>query len=137
MKTIKPSQQMPSAVSSHDRVKSWERAVIYNPEERMFSIKTIKKVKDIEKGKQVILTSSRRFNWLPDKRRHLLKCPLPPQKYVDVFLEGADTAQCTATAGHYPQNDALYVGRIGLGNIGIVNGIYRKSGHLRWLYVEI
>jgi hypothetical protein len=116
------------------RSRSWERAIIYNPDEQTLRIK---KVKKIEKGK-VHLHPNRdhALKCTSDSTTKYTSCRLPSQSNcVNVFVNRNDSEDFEVTTTGGEDEKHIFIGRLNLEKLGLKDQFSRFLGQLRTLYI--
>jgi len=97
--------------------RSWERAIIYNPDEGTLKIR---KVKKIERDSTTKYTS----------------CRLPSQSNcVNVFVNRNDSEDFEVTTTGGEDEEHIFIGRLNLEKLGLKDQFSRILGQLRTLYI--
>ena len=107
---------------------------MYNPDKQSLKIRRIKK---IEKGIHIQNPLGRYLLTLnPDLDTKYMICELPSQpNFVNVFLNSKDSGGCKVATTDEEKEGHIFIGRLNLERLGIMNQFSRFCGQLKTLYI--
>ena len=132
-----PSEPSPGQfVSKRGKARSWERAIVYNPEKESLEIR---KVRKIEKGEMNLKFPKQGRANVPlrvDSTTKYMSCRLPSQEnFVNVFLDNKNSDACLVTTSAGEKEGNIFIGRLNLEKLGIRYQVSRLCGLLTTLYI--
>jgi hypothetical protein len=120
------------------KTRSREKGIVYDPANQSLKIRRIKKIERSSKlSARGIYTGDNTNIWRfaeANSNTEYMSCELPSSNIINVFAIKNSTGGEAVTRGR-EEDDNIFIGRLNLERLGILDQLSRKFGLLKTLYI--